>query len=162
MPTEVVNLDELVPGIAGLDFVYRDKTYHVPGDLDTTTVMEFLALYQDLVVQAFEQSQVEIEGLSTEEQVKLANDLRATMSSQMDLARDKLLTVFQITDPELKTLPFGHETTMIVLGKILHMMGIAADKDEEPLGELPVPPTKTPRKPRDRQPKAPRKPRTTS
>lgn len=156
---ELVNLDELVPGIAGVEFKYRDQTYHVPGDLDTETVLEFLALYQTLMENATEATKLDASEMTEAEQLQKAEELRAQMKSSMDVVREKLLAVFRLSDPDLKSLPFGQQTTMIVLGKVLEMMGVAAPADTED-GDLPVPPTK--RVPQDRKPKAPRKKATTS
>lgn len=144
MPADIINLEDLVPGLAGKTFklpngadeagetTYDD--YHVPGDLDTETVFEFLKLFEDMV--KFRQRVTELQTAAGEDEEKTATAITETMASLKalnDSVKAKLLTVFQIANPELKTLPFGSSTTMVVLGEILQMMGIAAP-------ELPLPP----------------------
>lgn len=157
----IINLEDLVPGIEGKTFRVPsgvdekgEKTYasyHVPGDLDSETVFEFLRLFEDMT--EFQTKRVQLEQAAGDDPEKTAKAVSETMDAMKQLndkVKEKLLAVFQVANPELTALPFGAATTMVVLGEILEMMGLAAPAD---LPEPPDPPRPT-RKPRDRQPKA--------
>lgn len=147
MSGNIVNLGELVPGLEGKTFVLpradgTEERYHVPGDLDSETVFEFLKLFEDMVT--FEQKIKDLRAQAPQEEDA---DIAPLISEQTNALRDltnsikaKLLAVFQLANPDLKELPFGQATTMTVLGEILEMMGLAAPA-ELPMPDGAVPPT---------------------
>lgn len=148
--SNIVNLEDLVPGLEGKTFrmpvgveedgvTKRYEDYHIPGDLDSETVFEFLKLFEDMV--QFQARSRELQTDAGDDPEANAQALAETMQALRDLndaVKAKLLVVFQVARPDLKTLPFGASTTMVVLGVVLEMMGIAAPSDG--VAELPVPP----------------------
>lgn len=152
MAGNIVNLNDLVPGLEGTTFQITradgaTESYTVPGDLDTETVFEFLKLFEDMV--EFQSRAQQLRADAGEDVEANAQAIAETLESLRrlnDSVKEKLLAVFQLANPDLKVLPFGAATTMVVLGKVLEMMGIAS-----PVQELPVPPTR--RKPQDRKPR---------
>lgn len=152
----IVNLGDLVPGLEGKTFrlpkgadaagepLYED--YHVPGDLDSETVFEFLHLFEEMVRFQQEARRLQAEaGEDEDKQNKALAEVMANLKSLNESIKAKLLTVFQIANPELESLPFGAATTTVVLGEILEMMGLATPPPEFPLppeGEPPVDPPK--------------------
>lgn len=158
MPSNIVNLNELVPGLEGKTFTItrangHEDSYYVPGDLDSETVFEFLALFEEMV--SFQEKVNDLQEKVAAGEQDVAPALREQTSAVRELTdsiKAKLLAVFQIADPSLTALPFGQATTMAVLGEVLQMMGLAAQDLPEP---PPPPPPPTPRKPQDRKRKAP-------
>lgn len=138
----IVNLGELVPGLEGKTFVLpradgEEERYHVPGDLDSERVFEFLALFEDMV--RFEQEIAELRREAADDETKVGKLLEEQLKGLRVLTekiKAKLLAIFQLSNPELKVLPFGQATTMAVLGEILEMMGLASKEEKE----LPSPP----------------------
>lgn len=163
MPSNIVNLNELVPGIEGKTFKItladgEEQSYYVPGDLDTETVFEFLALFEDMV--RFQEKITELRTQASEDENAdvsvLLNHQTDALRELTEKIREKLLAVFQIADPDLKVLPFGNATIMVVLGEVLEMMGLAGSGEDLPEPEEKVdPPTR--RVPQDRKPKAARR-----
>ena len=145
MPSNIVNLEEVVPGIEGKTFTLGDKSYHVPGDLPTDTIFEMLALFEDLVKFQEEASTQIAKNTSAASVQKVREKLRELT----DMIDAKLLAIFQIDQPDLESLPFGSKSTNYILGEIFEMVGLAS---KEPLGALPAPPTPRPRATTPRKP----------
>lgn len=144
MAGSIVNLGELVPGIEGKTFRLPQGDgfvdYHVPGDLDSETVFTFLALFEKMVEYEQEVKKVRDEAEQKPDETSLAEVLAGqtdALHKLTDEIKAKLLVVFQVANPELKSLPFGTATTMVVLGEILEMMGLA---EKAHLPEPPRPP----------------------
>lgn len=135
--SNIVDLDELVPGIDGTIIKYKGEQYKVRGDLSSETIFEFLALYDTLI----EFRADAVEAAESEDPVKLV-EVRDRLEQITREIRDRLLKVFQLEHPDLEELPFGNQTTMIVLGEVLAAMGIGG-RAVEP---APVPPTPAPRR----------------
>lgn len=144
MPSNVINLEEVVPGISDTIFKMPDGTeLVVPGDLPTETTFELLALFGDLVqFQENAAEKVAAESSSSDVVAEVRSDLKKVT----DLIDAKLLAIFQIRQPDLKVLPFGSKSTNYVLGAIFEMVGIASPT--QPAGPLKPPPPTKPRKPR--------------
>lgn len=165
MPSNIVNLGDLVPGLEGKTFRLpqgedsngnaRYLDLHVPGDLDSETVFGFLALFEEMVAAQERMGEMQAKVAAGDAQVtdglRLASEEMEKLTASI---KERLLAVFQLANPDLKALPFGQATTMAVLGEILKMMGLAEPVD---LPEPPGPPTPR-RKPQDRRKKVTRSP----
>lgn len=135
--TNVIDLEKVVPGLSGTTFKMPDpdggyKEYHVPGDLPTETVFKMLALFEELV--SFEEK-------SAAQMAKQASSasiakVRTDLKGVTDRINEELLAIFQLSDPKLELLPFGSQTTAVVLGEVFKALGLAAPAG----GELPSPP----------------------
>jgi hypothetical protein len=148
MPSNIVDLEEVVPGIAGMTFKLAGHEYHVPGDLPTDTTLELLGLFEELIAFEVESAEAMAKNPSTEVITKIREGLKKTN----DMIEERLLAVFQIAQPDLEKLPFGSKSTNYVLGEIFAMVGIASKAD--PAGPLPAPPTQ-PKRPGSKTPPGP-------
>lgn len=128
MPSNVTNLDELVGG--DHTFIYRDKEYRIPGDPATSTVFEFLKLYDDL--QAAQEK-----AAKAGETAGLAGE-RADIEKLILAIREKLLILFKELQPDMVDLPFGHTGTMLVLRAVLGLLGVTM-QETEPDPQVPTP-----------------------
>jgi hypothetical protein len=163
MSSNLVNLDELVPGIQGTTFKYKDVDYTLRGDLPSSTVFEFLALYDELTKfqgeahtagaasDAAQQAALKSGDENAQRAAAAAAaeailEIRDKLEKVTGQIRERLLTVFRLEHPDLEELPFGNQTTIIVLGEVLRTMGIGSS----PVEPAPVP-TPAPRKPRARK-----------
>lgn len=154
MSGNVVNLNELVPGLEGKTFTITradgtEESYHVPGDLDSKTVFEFLGLFEKMV--EFQEEANRLQAEVNEDPTKEKEALTATLKGMQDLNDDmkaRLLVVFQKSNPDLKELPFGSQTTMVVLGHVLEMMGLSEQEGlpGPPQGEELPPPNRAARR----------------
>lgn len=130
MPSNVTNLDDIVGGDHA--FIYRETEYLIPGDPQTETVFEFLKLYDDLLEaqQAALTDDPSKEGLAGK---------REDVERLILTIRAKLLVLFQELNPDMKTLPFGHRSTMIVMTRVLGLLGVTIE-------QVPDPPAPAPKK----------------
>lgn len=149
MAGNIVNLGDLVPGIEGTTFHLPKgedadgnpivETYYVPGDLDSETVFEFLGLFESMSEMMIERKRlVDEAGDDLVKQRDATREILANMKKLNEDIQAKLLPIFQLSDPDLKSLPFGAQATSVVLGIILEMMGLAVPIAD---GDLPLPPT---------------------
>jgi hypothetical protein len=140
MPANVINLEEVVPGLSGTTFEMPDgKKYHVPGDLPTETVFKMLALFEELV--SFEEKSAT--AMSKEASSASISKVREGLKAVTDRINEELLAIFRLSDPKLETLPFGSQTTAVVLGEVFKALGLASDGGRQ---ELPSPPPVAPRR----------------
>lgn len=138
MPSNIINLADVVPGIEDTTFKMPDGTeLVVPGDLSTETTFELLALFEDLIkFQEDASKQVATKKASAAVVSKVRADLK-TVTDKIDAL---LLGIFQIRQPDLEKLPFGSKSQNYVLGAIFETVGLASKT--ELAGPLPAPPTK--------------------
>lgn len=138
---EIINLGELVP--EDILFVYGEKEFVLPGDLDTETVFKIFAYFRDVM-------QLRVDG---DEKVRQA-DLIAASNKLHDL----LLGIFQQRNPDLEgPLPFGARSLPIITEKILGRLGIGTEgplpeDDEHPTVPASPSPKKKPRSSATRRP----------
>lgn len=111
-----INLDELIP--EDLVFKYQGEAYAIPGDLDVDVAMRLFKMLQD-------QAKAEQTGDSKETERNLKQ------------SRAFLLELFRERSPELDRLPFGINSTPVVIIEILKFLGVLAGSDEK----WPVDPT---------------------
>jgi hypothetical protein len=104
---QVVNLDDILGEDAVIQ--YRGVEYKLPAD---PPVEYILALWQ-----ATQRMQ---NPLSLEEQAECMNDLCG-----------RLLAVFRLADPNLKSLPFGTQGLVAVSKLIFSLVGIATHEEDE-------------------------------
>lgn len=123
--SNIVNLDEMVPGIKGTVFKYDGKEYRLRGDLPTKTVFEMLSLYDDLI--EFRES---AQKAAETNDPKAILAMREALDNATGRINEKLLEVFQLEHPTMKELPFGGQSTIIVLGEVLKAVGIGANPPE--------------------------------
>lgn len=119
--SNLINLDELVPGIQGTTFTYQGSEYKLRGDLPSEQVFEFLALYDELL--AFRARAVKA---AEEGKPDAVQKIRSDLEGITGQIRERLLDVFQLEHPDMEKLPFGNQTTLIVLAEVLKTMGVGA------------------------------------
>lgn len=133
---EIINLNDLIPD--DIEMQYGDKVYVIPGDLDTETVLKVFKVFQAMLelVGKADASEAEVK--------KAAKDMS-----------DMLLSVFRIRDPQLEKLPFGRQSTTIVVSKLLQSLGLDVGGDAAP-PTIPAAANRSQRrKPRSSPPKRP-------
>lgn len=119
---QIVDLDLLVGG--DLVFKYDGGELRIPGDISTELVFGVFHAFRELHDVSEEGKPEEVE--------------RANAS-----IREQLLQLFQIRQPEMKSLPFGIKTTPIVIQEILSKLGVnvreEGDAEEETGKVVPLP-----------------------
>lgn len=133
--SNIVNLNEIVPGLETVVFKYNDRTFEVPGDLPSKTVFEFLALFDDLL--GFQKDAADAVASQDPEKVL---EVRQKLQEITTTIEQALLKVFQIRQPELKEWPFGSRSTVPILGAVLAGLGIGGSA----VAEDPTPPAPKP------------------
>lgn len=132
--SNIVNLNDLVPGLAGTTIIYNDQEYRIRGDLPSETVFEFLSLYDDLIAFRGEAAKA-----AEEQDADALVKTRDRLQEMTAAIRERLLDVFKLEHPEMKELPFGNQTTLLVLGEVLKAMGLGTVEDPQPPAPKPAP-----------------------
>lgn len=119
--SNLVNLDEIIPGIQGTTLQYKGEKYVIPGDLPSEVVFEFLALYDELL-------EFQMKTAADVEADKPASvlEIRGGLEKITLKIREKLLEVFQLEQPDMTKLPFGNQGTLAVLGYVFQAAGLGA------------------------------------
>lgn len=133
--SNLLDLNELVPGLAGTRVIYGEQEFKIRGDLPSETVFEFLALYDDLL--KFQQEAVKAAASNDLSQIQA---VRSDLEKITSAIQERLLAVFKLEHPDMEKLPFGNQTTLIVLGEVLAAMGLAAPTGSEAGSPPPVTP----------------------
>lgn len=134
---EIVQLDDLVP--EDIVFVYREEEYVVPGDLDTETTLRVFKYLRNLVTLRDSREQGDIPAEA--DVVKAASALQ-----------ELLLSIFQIRNPSLTSIPFGAKSLPIVTERILGLLGISTAAEDLVEEGAPVPTGRASRSPKKSSP----------
>lgn len=109
MPTQIVELDDLVPD--AIDFRYQGKSYILPGDITVETTFQLQKLLTAL-------AEAEADPKKTAQQEKLTLEVEQV-----------LLGLFRQADPELASLPFGVIGFQHVLTFLLTKLGFGGQAE---------------------------------
>lgn len=142
MPANIINLNEVVPGLDGTTFQINGTDYHVPGDLPVETTFRMLALFEELI--SFEEKSAVT--MTKKSSAAGIAEVRGGLKKVTDRINEELLAIFKLSDPALESLPFGSQTTAVVLAEVFKALGLASDGGRQ---ELPSPPP-SPRKGKSR------------
>lgn len=135
---KIVNIDQMIP--EDVEIVYRGKTYTIPGDVDGETVFTLLNQFRALAILGAESREGE--------------DVTKKLDTAAKKLNELLLGLFQITDPELKELPFGTKSLPLVVREILVSFGLVQEDDaaDPPKRATSIPKTRKPSSARAKRP----------
>jgi hypothetical protein len=135
-----IDLDALIPD--DLEFIYRGKTYSIPGDVDTETVLRMFRMFQLLL---------ETRDLAQGAEDQDAKKFAAKIDKAYDEINSILLTLFQVNHPQLESLPFGVAAMPHVIAGVLELLGVTGDPQTGERSEEST--TSPPKKPKQSVPR---------
>lgn len=109
MPTQIVELDDLVPD--PIEFRYQGKSYVLPGDITVEMTFRLQRMLTELMA-------AEADTKKRDEQEKLTLEIEQL-----------LLGLFRQHDPELESLAFGAVGFRFVLAFLLRKLGFAEEPE---------------------------------
>jgi hypothetical protein len=110
LPSEIVNLDELIPD--DLTIRVGGQDYELPGDIDTETTFKLDKLMRKL-------GEAETKVASAD----VTDEDRETAEKLTLEAQEIVLELFRIKQPDMEKLPFGARGFSQVLARILMRLG---------------------------------------
>lgn len=122
MPTQIVDLDALVPD--DIEFRYRGQKLVLPGDISVETTFRVQKLLVSL--NAAEQNAQSAGKSGKAQENAIAEQERLTLEVEA-----LLLGLFRQRDPDLESLPFGAVGFSHVLSMVLLKLGFGADIEDD-------------------------------
>lgn len=125
----IINLNELVGEDIVFEYGEPPVQYAIPADVETATVFELFDMY------------VALAKIDDPDPEKAIGDVKQRFSD----ITGRLLTIFQIRDPQLTELPFGPRGTGVVLRHVLSSLGFGVT-DDSPDPQKSAPKKQAPRR----------------